>query len=58
MIKLSPCDHCKNRTGMAGWLPSCKAFPDGIPYDFEDEKAKELNECNNGFKYEPEEDQD
>lgn len=39
-------------------MPSCKAFPDGIPYDFEDEKVKELDECNNGVKYEPEEDQD
>ena len=30
---------------------ACDAFPDGIPYDFDDSKVKELEECNNGIKY-------
>lgn len=52
MIKLSWCDTCKHITGMIGFQPKCKAFPEGIPYDFDTSKDQEIKECNNGIKYE------
>lgn len=52
MIKLSWCDDCKNITGMNGFIPTCKAFPDGIPYGFDNSKDKDLRLCNNGVGYE------
>lgn len=59
MIYITPCKKCKNWIGMVdGWLPACKAFPEGMPYDFEDEKIPEMAECNNGYKYEPNENEE
>lgn len=56
MIILSWCDDCKHITGKKGFLPTCKAFPDGVPYEFDNDRGKELKECNNGIKYEKKED--
>jgi hypothetical protein len=52
MIVFSDCDNCIHKRKKEGWLPCCDAFPEGIPIDFDDSKVKELNECNNGIKYE------
>lgn len=53
MILLSWCDHCKNITGMKGFIPTCRAFPDGIPYDFDNSKDHQAPEvCRNGISYE------
>ena len=55
MIKITWCSTCKNFTGMKdGWKPTCKAFPDGIPYDFDTGLDKEIKICNNGIGYEEE----
>ena len=37
---------------MNGFIPTCKAFPNGIPYDFDNSKDKDLRLCNNGIGYE------
>lgn len=53
MILLSWCDHCENITGMKGFIPTYRAFPDGIPYDFDNSKDHQAPEvCHNGIGYE------
>lgn len=56
MVKLEICGWCKHYTEMIdGWLPACKAFPEGLPHPklFE---PKEDVECNNGVGFEVNED--
>lgn len=55
MIKLAWCDDCRHITGGKGFIPTCEAFPEGIPYGFENGRDKELKTCNNGIGYEPKE---
>ena len=55
MIGLSWCDDCKHKTGKIGFMPTCDAFPDGIPYEFDNYRDKELKTCNNGIGYEKKE---
>lgn len=47
------CIHCKDRDNHNAPL-CCDAFPKGIPFDylFGPVQVKNLNECNNGYKYE------
>lgn len=52
MITLAWCDDCKHKTGKKGFMPMCDAFPDGIPYGFDNGRDKELKVCNNGIGYE------
>ena len=52
MIRLSWCDDCKHITGMKNFLPTCDAFPDVVPYDFDNGRSKEIKICNNGIGYE------
>ena len=52
MISISYCNNCKHIRPNEGFKMVCDAFPDGIPYDFDDNKVKEIKECNNGIKYE------
>ena len=52
MIRLSWCDDCKHITGMKGFMPTCDAFPDGIPYEFDNGRGNKLETCNNGIGYE------
>ena len=50
------CSFCLNEMPMKdGWIPCCKAFPDGIPRDylFERIEVAELEECARGFHFEP-----
>lgn len=52
MVKLDICAWCKHYNGLIdGWLPACKAFPEGLPspkiFD-----PKEDVECNNGVRFE------
>lgn len=58
MICVNDCGWCKhiNDKKLDGWRPCCEAFPDGIPFDFDYSKVKEIKECNNGIGYEPKED--
>lgn len=51
MTYISPCVNCENYTGLKGYQMTCKAFPDYIPFDFDDTNAPNHAECNNGYKY-------
>lgn len=55
MTLICDCDNCKNLGEMKGFQATCKAFPDGIPYTFDMVNASQLDECNNGIKFEPKE---
>ncbi len=58
MICIDDCAYCKhNRDEMKdGWIPTCDAFPDGIPYEhITNNDVKNIKECNNGVGFEPEE---
>lgn len=47
------CSRCVHlRPLIDGWKYACDAFPNGHPYDFPIGKASELEECNNGIKFE------
>ncbi len=49
MLTISRCSWCNNYIGLKdGWLPACKAYPDGQPVDFEPDYK---NECNNNFGF-------
>lgn len=52
MTTLSWCDDCANITGKKGCYYTCKAFPDGIPFTFDNYRDMELKICNNGIGYE------
>lgn len=54
-ITISNCNYCRHIRPNIGFKMNCDAFPDGIPYDFDDNKVKEGKECNNGIKYEEKE---
>lgn len=56
IILNNPCTRCKNKIRYSGLGTSrCKAFPDGIPYEYLWKKdVTELEECNNGYKFEEE----
>ena len=55
MICIDDCAFCThNREFLKdGWIPSCDAFPEGIPHDFDYGKVKEIKVCNNGIGFEP-----
>lgn len=55
MICISVCVDCIHRRDYKkdGWIPTCDAFPDGMPHGFTmKNNVKELKECNNGIGYE------
>jgi hypothetical protein len=52
MIVFTDCDKCINRTNNKGFQMACRAFPNGIPYGFEQNNVRELKECKNGIKFE------
>lgn len=52
MIIISDCNNCKHKRENIGFQMACEAFPDGIPYDFDESKVKDIKECNNGIGYE------
>lgn len=53
MIMITACSKCKHQKGVKNFLPVCDAFPDGMPYSFDDQNVENLKECNNGIKFEP-----
>lgn len=56
MICVTYCCKCKNRMPkIDGWRSCCKAFPDGIPVDFDYSKVGDTVECNNGIGFEQDE---
>ena len=53
------CDACKNARDhlIDGWLPSCDAFPEGIPTYYAKigfDQGDKYRICNNGIGYEAE----
>ena len=49
MAGVSLCSYCKNYTGLKdGWIMTCKAYPEGIPCDFDGSKEA----CNDGIAFE------
>lgn len=46
------CDKCKHQTELKGYIPTCKAFPEGIPNTIYDRPLNSREECANGYKYE------
>lgn len=55
------CECCKNSIPRSEELPEggCKAFPNGIPYEYLFKKdVTKLDECANGYKYEYDEERD
>lgn len=51
-----PCDKCiyQSKELKDGWIPCCKAYPDGIPDDISlSAKVEDLTDCGNGYKYTP-----
>ena len=48
------CDYCRNKLPLKdGWKTCCKAFPDGIPFEYYKIYPSDLAECNNGIGYDP-----
>lgn len=52
MTLICDCDNCKNLGKMKGFQATCKAFSDGYHIQV---NASQLDECNNGIKFEPKE---
>lgn len=51
-----PCEKCKHIHSnlIDGWNVACDAFPKGFPKGFPfNVNVTELEECNNGIKFEP-----
>ena len=44
------CDKCKHQTELKGYIPTCKAFPEGIPSTIYDRPLNSREECANGYK--------
>lgn len=56
MVCITECSECKNSMpNIDGWRTCCKAFPNGMPKDFDYRNLKERNVCNpeNGIGFEP-----
>ena len=51
MIRISDCAYCIHRRENKGYQMTCDAFPEGVPYEFDDNNVKEIKECNNGIGY-------
>ena len=54
MVTITYCGSCKNvlKEKINGYIPTCKAYPEGIPSNMFKLDVRELKECNNGIKYE------
>lgn len=60
MICITACATCvHNREELKdGWIPTCDAYPDGVPLDdseFPERRGTEICNPENGIGYEPEE---
>lgn len=55
MVCVQDCAFCIHRRSekIDGWIPTCDAFPNGKPDDFDYSKVREIKECNNGIGFEP-----
>ena len=42
MIIISKCNGCIHKRANIGYQMACDAFPDGIPYEFDDTKVDEI----------------
>lgn len=53
MVPITYCGRCENILDykIDGYIPACKAFPEGIPRYLLKEDVRNIEECNNGFKY-------
>ncbi|WP_147613853.1 glutamyl-tRNA amidotransferase [Treponema pectinovorum] len=54
MICIEECAVCIHQRHdlKDGWIPTCDAFPDGKPKNFNYGRVTEMKECNNGIGYE------
>ena len=50
-----PCDSCKyvHKKLLDGWNVACDAFPEGMPTGWLKVDVTVLEECANGYRYEP-----
>lgn len=57
MICVSDCALCihSRKEKKDGWIPTCDAFPNGIPDDFDYGSVRKKSECDNGIGFEPNE---
>ena len=57
MVCVNDCAYCAHRRKEKahGYLPTCDAFPDGKPTDFDYGSVRERGECSNGIGFEPNE---
>ena len=55
MVYVTDCSLCMHRRKEKanGYLPTCDAFPDGKPTDFDYGSVRERGECSNGIGFEP-----
>lgn len=50
----TPCERCVHFKGLINsWHCGCDAFPDGFPKGFPDVDVRTLEECTNGYRWEP-----
>ena len=57
MICIPDCTFCihSRKEKKDGWIPTCDAFPNGIPNDFNYGNVRKKSECGNGIGFEPNE---
>ena len=57
MMYITACASCVHRREVKkdGWIPTCDAYPDGVPLNSEFPKRRGTEICNpeNGIGYEP-----
>lgn len=57
MVVVTDCAFCIHRRSKKkdNWIPTCDAFPDGLPHGWDYSKVRQISECNNGIGFEPNE---
>ena len=60
MVCVTDCSLCKHsrKIKIDNWIPTCDAFPNGQPLDWDYGRVKDIKECNNGIGFEPKENTD
>ena len=55
MIYIDDCAFCKHNKHVKidGWIPTCDAYPEGMPKHMNDCNMHIIKECNNGIGFEP-----
>ena len=60
LVCITDCSQCKHsrKEKKDNWIPTCDAFPNGQPLNWDYSKVRLLPECNNGIGFEPKENSD